>query len=71
MLKSLSEQYARRAREFSDTVALLGGYNHVGPEVLRLFKEIKRQRTLCGDAEERFERYLEQEGENHKAAGAA
>ena len=71
MLKSLSEEYARRAREFSDTVALLGRYNHVGPEVLKLFKKIKRQRALCGDVEEKFERYIQEENENPKARGAA
>ena len=52
MLKSLSEQYSRRAREFSDSVALLGGHNSVGPEVLKLFRKIKRQRELCRDAEQ-------------------
>ena len=61
MLKSLSEQYAHRAREFSDSVALLGRHNSVGPEVLKLFRKIKRQRGLCGDAEEKLERYLRQE----------
>ena len=61
MLKSLSEQYARRAREFSDSVALLGRHNSVGPEVLKLIKEIKRQRSLCGDAEKKLQRYLQQE----------
>jgi hypothetical protein len=61
LLKSLSEQYARRAREFSDSVALLGRHNSVGPEVLKLFKEIKRQRSLCGDADEKLQRYLQQE----------
>jgi hypothetical protein len=61
MLKSLAEQYARRAREFSDTVALLGHYDHPGPETLKLFKEIQRHRALCSDTEERFERYLRQE----------
>ena len=35
--------YARRAREFSDLVALLGRHNSIGPEVLKLFKKIKRQ----------------------------
>jgi hypothetical protein len=52
-------------------VALLGRYNHVGPEVLKLFKKIKRQRALCGDVEEKFERYIQEENENPKARGAA
>jgi hypothetical protein len=71
LLKSLSEKYARRAREFSDTVALLGQHGEVTPEFLMLFQEIKRQRALCRDAEEKFERYLQQEGDNPKAEGAA
>jgi hypothetical protein len=69
VLKSLSEQYARRAREFSDSVALLGRHNSVGPEVLKLFKKIKRQRELCGDAEEKLERYIQQEIEDSEAPG--
>jgi hypothetical protein len=71
LLKSLSEKYARRAREFSDTVALLGRHEHLGPEVLKLFKEIKLQRALCRNAEEKFERYLQLESDNPKAVGAA
>jgi hypothetical protein len=71
MMRSLSEQYARRAREFSDTVALLGHHDHIGPEVLKLFKEIKRQRALCGDAEEKLERYLRQENDHARESGAA
>ena len=55
----------------SDTVALLGQHHEVTPEVLELFKEIKRQRALCRDAEEKFERYVQQESDNAKAAGAA
>jgi hypothetical protein len=71
MLKSRSEKYARRAREFSDTVALLGQHGEVTPEFLKLFSEIRRQRTLCRDAEEKFEQYLRQERDNPKVAGAA
>jgi hypothetical protein len=70
VLKSLSEKYARRAREFSDTVALLGQHNEVTPACVQLFREIKRQRALCRDAEEKFERYL-QESDHPKATGAA
>jgi hypothetical protein len=71
MLRSLSEQYALRAREFSDKVALLGQYDHIGREVLKLFKEIKRQRELCSDAEEKLERYLQQENSDPEASDAA
>jgi hypothetical protein len=70
LLKSLSEKYARRAREFSDTVALLGQHDEVTPEFVQLFREIKRQRALCRAAEEKFERYLQQESDHPKAAGA-
>jgi hypothetical protein len=52
-------------------VAVLGRYNHVGPEVLKLFKKIKRRRALCGDVEEKFEGYIQEENENSKARGAA
>jgi len=71
LLKSLSEQYARRAREFADAVALLGRHNSVGPEVLKLCKKIKRQRELCGNAEKQLERFIQQEIEGSEAAGAA
>ena len=71
MLNSVSEEYARRARQFSDTVALLGQHNEVTPACVQLFREIKRQRALCRDAEEKFERYVQQESDNAKAAGAA
>jgi len=70
MLKSLSEQYARRAREFSDAVALLGRHESVGPDVLKLFKKIKRQHQLCGDAEGKLERYIHQEIDDPGAEGA-
>jgi hypothetical protein len=65
VLKSLSEKYARRAREFSDAVALLGQHNEVTPEVVQLFREIKRQRALCRDTEEKFE-LLHQDSDHPK-----
>jgi hypothetical protein len=61
MLKSLTEKYARRAREFSDTVALLGHHAEVTPEFLGLFKKIKHRRALCADAENEIEQYLQVE----------
>jgi len=70
LLRSLSEQYARRARQFSDSVALLGRHNSVEPEVLKLFEKIKRQRKLCGDAEEKLERYIQQERVDFKEGAA-
>jgi hypothetical protein len=71
LLKSLSEEYARRAREFSDAVALLGRHDSVGPEFMRLFKKIKRQRELCGDAEEKLEQYIQQEIGDPEGTGSA
>jgi hypothetical protein len=68
LLKSLSEQYARRAREFSDAVALLGLHNSVGPEVLKLFKKIKRKRELCTGAEANLERYIHEDVGDPEAA---
>lgn len=72
MLKSLTEQYALRAREYSDSVAGLGRYHDIGPEVLKRFKEIKRKRGLCRDIEEKFDLYianLEQSSTDSRIAG--
>ena len=54
----LTEVYARRAREFSEAVALLGSYREIGPELLHHMQEIRRRRGLCFEAAERFERYV-------------
>jgi hypothetical protein len=64
-LKSLSQKYARRAREFSDTVALLGKHEEVTPELLKLLREIRRRRALCVDAEEKIERYVQVRGRTY------
>jgi hypothetical protein len=61
VLKSLTEKYARRAREFSDTVALLGHHTEVTPEFIELFKMIRQRRALCGNAENEIEQYLQAE----------
>jgi primosomal protein N'' len=61
-LKSLSQKYARRAREFSDTVSLLGKYDEATPELVKLFAEIRRRRASCAEAEEKIERYLQAKG---------
>ena len=71
MLKPLSEQYALQARQFSDAVALLGRHDSVGPDVLKLFKKIKRQRELCRAAEQKLEQYLHQEIDDPGEKGAA
>jgi hypothetical protein len=49
---------------------LLKSLSEVTPEFVQLFREIKRQRALCGDAEEKFERYLQHESDQTKAASA-
>ena len=61
MLRELVEIYARRAREFSDTVARLGQHNQIGPEISGLIIEIRRKGGLCSEAAEELDRYLEQE----------
>jgi hypothetical protein len=68
LLKTLAEKYALRAREFSDTVALLGHHAEVTPEVLELFKKIKLRRGLCADAEKEIEQYLLAESSGRGAA---
>ena len=55
----LTEVYALRAREFSEAVALLGGYHQVGPELLHQMQEIRRRRGLCFEAAERFEQHVQ------------
>jgi hypothetical protein len=69
VLKSLTEQYSCRAREFADTVALLGRHHTVGPEVLKLLKLIQRKRALCNAAEAELSRYLQLEDDRSKSAG--
>jgi hypothetical protein len=70
-MKSLSEQYACRAREFSDTVARLAPHERVSGEVLGLFREIRRRHALCCDAEQKLERYIQQKDDESKVQGAA
>ncbi|HKE21508.1 MAG TPA: hypothetical protein VKB88_03900 [Bryobacteraceae bacterium] len=69
MLRSLSEQYARRARELSDTVARLGRHEEVGPELVGLLKRITQLRELCGEAEAKLARYVQQENHAAKEGG--
>lgn len=61
MLRELVELYARRAREFSDAVARLGQHNQIGPEISGLMIEISRKHSLCIEAAERLDWYIEQE----------
>jgi hypothetical protein len=71
MLRSFTENYARRARELSDAVALLGRHGEAGPEFAGLLQRIRRLRELCGEAEEELSRYLLREQRNDKGQGAA
>jgi hypothetical protein len=68
MLRELSEIYARRAREFSDTVARLGQYPEIGPEVLGLIQEIMRRRHRCDAAADKLHQYLERETNHYSRA---
>ena len=58
MLRSLSEQFARRAREFSDAVAKLGQHRRNCPELALLVEDIKQKLRLCEQCEKTLERYL-------------
>jgi hypothetical protein len=60
MLRELSQLYARRARELSESVARLGQYHDLGPELLELMKEIRQHRSLCDEIAEKVDRYIEQ-----------
>jgi hypothetical protein len=59
MLWELSQLYARRARELSESVARLGQYHDISPELLELMKDIREQRSLCDEIAEKLERYIE------------
>jgi len=66
----LTELYARRAREFSDAVALLGRCRDIGPEVVALMQEIRRRRGLCFEAAEALERYVQESKQMSDAQSA-
>jgi hypothetical protein len=70
MLRELEEEYARRAREFSDTVARLGQHNQIGPEISGLMIEIRRKHGLCSEAAEKLDRYIEQQSRFAKCEAA-
>ena len=59
-LQQLVLRYAIYAREYSDAVAQLGEHNHVGPQFLRLIKEIKQRQALCISSGEDLDRCIEQ-----------
>ena len=71
LLRSLTEQFARTAREFSDAVARLGRYTDIEPErLLDLLEEVKLRRRLCADAEESLELCLRRHGHRAKVRQA-
>ena len=57
-LPGFSAEYASRVREYSDAVALLGRYPPGCPEFSKIYKKIQQKRTLCRDAEEKFDQQL-------------
>jgi len=62
-LRTLIEEFARRAREFSDAVARLGRSAEIQPEkILRMLDEVKLRHRLADEAEERLEFYLPRNG---------
>jgi len=58
MLHELTQVYAVRARQFSETVARLGTINSNGPDLVRLMRKIKRRRALCDAASAELDRYI-------------
>jgi hypothetical protein len=50
----LAEDYAIRARHFSEAVARLGSTDPMHPEFLNLLDEIERLQELCVDAGKRL-----------------
>jgi len=70
-LKELVQRYAIQAREFSDSVAILGLLGHemrLDPDTCRnRLETIRRELDLCISAADEIDRYLK---EKHKAADA-
>jgi hypothetical protein len=62
-LRTLTEEFARKAREFSDAVARLGRSPQTQPEkILRMLDDVKLIHRLADEAEERLELYLYRDG---------
>ncbi|HEY7391342.1 MAG TPA: hypothetical protein VH640_22695 [Bryobacteraceae bacterium] len=71
MRRELIEVYAIRAREFSDAVARLGQYSHVGPEFLEVWQEIQQRLALCNAAGEELGRYIDETSARGELAPAS
>jgi hypothetical protein len=61
MWRVLVERYAMRAREFSDSVALLGDANLPPSESRELLAAIDARHESCMAAAEDVKRYIEQD----------
>jgi len=57
-LRSLIEEFARKAREFSDAVARLGSAEIESEKILQILDEAKLRHCVVGEAEERLEFHL-------------
>ena len=62
MWRELVQDYALRAREFSEAVAILGQHSPLGQESLRQLAEIEDRQAACGAAAHALERYIELQG---------
>jgi hypothetical protein len=62
MWRELVKDYAIRAREFSEAVAILGQHHPLGSESLRQLAEIEDRQAACGAAADALERYIELQG---------
>jgi hypothetical protein len=63
MLRKHVESFAIQAREFADEAARFGRLisqdnGHVKPEVLSVWKEVKRRQELCTAAADELDRHL-------------
>jgi hypothetical protein len=59
----LVERYAKRAREYSDAVALLGRANLPAAECHELLEAIKARHKSCIAAAEEIERHIKQKAD--------
>ena len=67
--EQLAQEYATRARLFSEAVAKLGRHRDVGPETVALWQEIKELRTSCIHSEREIDRHLGLDERRYMSAG--
>jgi hypothetical protein len=58
-LRELTREYALRAREFSDSVARLGRFHHIGSGFIEAIREVERCRALCLAAAGHLNQYID------------